>query len=79
MYDWISGFQSAFLDFNWISADSVRDFFSDEPLGEADTELEGQCLSRIVEDYNKGVQVPQSLLNCTRYVFYFLICTKNRM
>ena len=28
----ISGFQTGFLDFNWISADSVRDFFRDGPL-----------------------------------------------
>ena len=38
--DWISGFQFGFLDFTmdfWISvlisADSVRDFFRDGPLG----------------------------------------------
>ena len=38
--DWISGFQIGFLDFTvdfwisvWISADGVRDFFRDGPLG----------------------------------------------
>ena len=33
---WISGFQLGFLDFwisVWISADGVRDFFRDGPLG----------------------------------------------
>ena len=33
--EWISGFQSGFLDFwisVWISADGVRDFFRDGPL-----------------------------------------------
>ena len=37
---WISGFQLGFLDFTvdfwisvWISADGVRDFFRDGPLG----------------------------------------------
>ena len=37
---WISGFHSGFLDFSldfwisvWISADGVRDFFRDGPLG----------------------------------------------
>ena len=35
---WISGFQLGFLDFwisVWISADGVRDFFRDGPLGAA--------------------------------------------
>ena len=38
---WISGFHRGFLDFSldfwisvWISADGVRDFFLDGPLGE---------------------------------------------
>ena len=34
---WISGFQLGFLDFwisVWISADGVRDFFRDGPLGQ---------------------------------------------
>ena len=35
--EWISGFQIGFLDFwisVWISADGVRDFFRDGPLGQ---------------------------------------------
>ena len=48
-----------------------------DPSGESDTKVEGQRLSRIVEDYNKDVQVPrpfcgnEGLPNCTRYVFHF--------
>ena len=39
---WISGFHSGFLDFwisVWISADGVRDFFRDGPLGLARLDL----------------------------------------
>ena len=76
-------FQDGFLDFRldfwilvWISIGFLPTVyyeisFATNPSGEADTKLEGQRLSRIVEDYNKGEQVPQSLLNCARYVFHF--------
>ena len=45
---WISGFQLGFLDFwisVWISADGVRDFFRDGPLGYNGNEIwsSNQC------------------------------------
>ena len=50
---WISGFQLGFLDFwisVWISADGVRDFFRDGPLGHAG--LDHRAASTVIDVSN---------------------------